>query len=166
MTKDKDIFDDNLEKEAPMLHSIGKHNPFTVPDGYFDALPAQIMDKVRRDAETRPAFGIHKLFWLFRPQWMVATFMVVVAICFFFRNGKTNAVSYEAIAANIPDSVIVQSLQNNIDHVDVASLEEANKNAGVTTMLPQQLAQDTTNEQITNYLINNGIDASDIENEL
>ncbi|TND07495.1 MAG: hypothetical protein FD123_3205 [Bacteroidetes bacterium] len=33
---------DNLEKYAPTLAKLGRQNPFLVPDGYFDALPAHI----------------------------------------------------------------------------------------------------------------------------
>lgn len=163
MNKEKDIEDINLEKEAPLLNSISKESTFTVPAGYFDELPALIMEKIRTSSKRVPAFVTDKIFWLFRPHWIVATCIIIAGIAFCLRTGN-NIVNYETIAANLPDSVIIQHLQNNIDYVDINSLEEMANGISVGT-LPQQV-QDTTNEQITNYLLNNGVDASDIENEL
>src|ERR1700679_757380 len=130
MSKNKDIFEDNLGEEAPLLNAIPKRNPFTVPDGYFDNLPSQIMDACRESSPKKsPAFVYDKIFWLFRPQWMLAVFICVIGVSLFLRNGKNNITeSYEAIAAALPDSVIMQNLQNNIDYVDVSSLEEMAQN--------------------------------------
>ena len=165
MSKKTDIFDDNLEQEAPLLNSIPKRNPFTVPDGYFDALPAQIMENCRKgNAKQGTSFVYDKVFWLFRPQWMLAVFIAVISVSVFLRHSSNTVESYEAIAAALPDSVILQNLQNNIDYVDVSSLEEMAQKQGVVGNL--QAAPDTTNGQIINYLISNNIDASDIENEL
>ena len=96
---------------------------------------------------------------------MLAVFICVIGVSLFLRNGKNNITeSYEAIAAALPDSVIMQNLQNNIDYVDVSSLEEMAQNQGLMQSLQAQ--PDTTNGQIINYLINNNVDANDIENEL
>lgn len=164
MSKKPEIFDDtNLEREAPLLSAISKNNPFTIPDGYFDALPVQIMEACREGGKRKSVFIFDKIFWLFRPQWMLAVFIAVVGICIFLRQGNNN-LSYEAIAASLPDSVIMQHLQNNIDYVDVSNLEElALKQDAMGALQP---SQDTANGQIMNYLINNNVDASDIENEL
>lgn len=162
MNKKKGIEDINLEKEAPLLYGIPKNNPFVVPDGYFDSLPAQIMAKNREGARhSLPIAG--KIFWLFRPQWMIASFIIIVGLVLFLRKGG-NSESYESIAAKLPDSVLVQSLQNNIDYVDVNALEEMAQKQNEINLSQNQA--DTTNKQIINYLINNNIDASDIENEL
>lgn len=157
------MFDENLGKEAPLLNSIPKRNAFTVPEGYFDSLPALIMEKCRESTKPTNEAVTNKIFWLFRPQWMIAAFILVAGISLFLRQGGNSFRSYESIAANIPDSVIMQNLQNNIDYVDVNSLEEA---TGTMNMVPLQPAQDTNNKQIINYLLNNNVDATDIENEL
>jgi hypothetical protein len=165
MSKKRDIFEDNLDKEAPLLNAIPKRNPFVVPDGYFDALPSQIMDVCREStAKKGPAFVYDKIFWLFRPQWMLAVFICVIGISLFLRNGNAPIESYETIAAALPDSVIMQNLQNNIDYVDVSNLEEMAQNQGLMKSLQAQ--SDTSNGQIINYLINNNVDDNDIENEL
>jgi len=163
MNTEKDMFDENLGKEAPLLNSIPKRNAFAVPEGYFDSLPALIMEKCREGSKPTTEPVANKIFWLFRPQWMIAAFILVAGISLFLRQGGNSFRSYESIAANIPDSVIMQNLQNNIDYVDVNSLEEA---TGTMNMAPLQPAQDTNNKQIINYLLNNNVDATDIENEL
>jgi hypothetical protein len=44
MRNKNDTFnEDSLEKEAPLLASIPKRNPYTVPEGYFDELPSVII---------------------------------------------------------------------------------------------------------------------------
>lgn len=165
MNREKDMFNENLNEETPLLNSIPKRNPFVVPEGYFDALPALIMDKCRESEKGATQPVADKIFWLFRPQWMITAFIFVAGFSLFLREGNKDTLSYETIAANIPDSVIMENLQNNIDYVDVNSLEEATQNSG--NMPSLQPAQDTTNnKQIINYLINNNVDASDIENEL
>ncbi len=165
MSKEKDIFDDNLDKEAPLLHGIPKENPFQVPDGYFDALPSKIMEACRQSSKGVIAHTTDKIFWLFRPQWMLTAFAIIVGLCLFLRGGNNTFGNYESIAANIPDSVLVQSVQNNIEYVDVTSLEEMTAQTQTGPVLQPQI-QDTTNKEIINYLMNNNVDASDIENEL
>lgn len=163
MNKEKDIFDDNLETEAPLLHRIPKSNPFIVPDGYFDALPAQIMEACRKGSTSAISNAADKIFWLFRPQWMLTAFIAIAGLCLFLRSGNNMPANYETIVTNIPDSLIMQHLQNNIDYVDVSSLEEMSQNPAIMGQLP---AQDSTSKEIINYLMNNNVDASDIENEL
>lgn len=165
MNKEKDIFDNNPEREAPLLQSIPKSNPFIVPEGYFEDLPTRIMDACRQGDRRTLSQAADKVFWLFRPQWVLTAFVAIVCISLLLRNKDNSSTNIETIAANIPDSVIVQNLQNNIDFVDVTSLEEMTAQNPVNVM-PQQPVQDTTNKEIINYLINNNVDASDIENEL
>jgi hypothetical protein len=48
MKKEENIFndhEDNLNEIAPKLFSAGKDNSFDVPENYFDALPALIVEK-------------------------------------------------------------------------------------------------------------------------
>ena len=165
MSKEKDIFDDNLEKQAPLLYRIPKENAFTVPEGYFNSLSSQIMEACRQSSKGAIAHTTDTVFWLFRPQWVLTTFIVIVALSLFLRNGGNTSGNYETIAASIPDSVLVQNLQNNIEYVDVTSLEEMTAQTQAAPFSQQQV-QDTTNKEILNYLINNNVDASDIENEL
>jgi hypothetical protein len=162
MSKKNDILNDiDLEKEAPLLSGIPKRNPFTVPEGYFDSLPSGIMEKCRE--VTAPVLS-NKIFWLFRPQWMMAVFVCVICLTFTFRHNTTP--TYEELTANVSDSAIFQSLQNNIDYVDESTLEDALQNVNITAV-PARTDSAASNQQaIVNYLMNHNIDASDIEDEL
>jgi len=166
MSIEKDIFEDNTGKKASMLNSIPKDNPFKVPEGYFDALPAQVLEKCRKSSKHVPVLITNKVFWLFRPQWIITTFIAVAGLCFFIQHSANNApINYNTIAAAIPDSVIMQNLQNNIDDINMSSLEDmAQGTLTANAALPG--VEDTSNSRIINYLMNNNIDASDIENEL
>jgi hypothetical protein len=163
MRRNTDSIDDiNLEKEAPLLASIPKRNPYTVPEGYFDALPAAILEKCRENTampETKA-----RIFWLFRPQWMVASLVLIIGFTFYTRNNSSNN-TLEGLTAQVSDSAMYQSLQNNIDYVDVNSLEDEVQTDDITAV---PLRSDTASNQqdIENYLMNHHIDASDIENEL
>lgn len=154
--------DINLEKEAPLLASIPKRNPYTVPEGYFDALPAAILEKCRENKampETKA-----KIFWLFRPQWMLSSLVLIIGFTFYSRNISNNN-TLEGLTAQVSDSAMYQNLQNNIDYVDVNSLEDDVQTDDITAV---PLRSDTASNQqdIENYLMNHHIDASDIENEL
>ncbi len=158
-----DIFnDESLEKEAPILASIPKRNPYTVPEGYFDSLPSAIMEKCR-ESKPIPATGF-KIFWLFRPQWMIATMVCVIGITFFLRHNPVPA-SLETLTAQVSDSTIYQNLQNNIDYVDVNTLEDALQTESVSA-IPERSDSANNQQDIVNYLMNHNVNASDIENEL
>jgi hypothetical protein len=161
MSKQNSILnEENLKKETPLLHSIPKRNPFTVPEGYFDGLPSSILEKCRETAKI-PTFS--KIFWLFRPQWMMAVSVCAVCLGFLFRNNTP--ASFETLASQVSDSAIYNHLQNNIDFVDVGSLEDAVQSEGTLTQ-PAQSDTATDQQDEINYLINHNIDATDIENEL
>ena len=162
MSRNNDIFnEDSLEKEAPLLASIPKRNAFTVPEGYFDTLPSAILEKVREN-KAMPETSA-KIFWLFRPQWMIAILVCIIGFTFYTRSNAP--VTLETLTAQVADSTIYQNLQNNIDYVDASALEDALQNDN-TTIVP--IRSDSTNNQqdIENYLMNHNIDATDIENEL
>ena len=162
MSNKNNIFnEESLEKEAPLLASIPKRNPYTVPEGYFDELPSAIMEKCRQSTAT--PVRANKIFWLFRPQWMMAVFVGVVGLTFLLRHDTPQ--TYEAMASKISDSAIYQNLQNNIDYVDVSSLEEAVQNDNTFTA-PVQSDSTSNQEDIVKYLMNHNVDASDIEDEL
>jgi hypothetical protein len=161
MDRQNNIFEeDNLGKEAPLLSSIPKRNPFTVPEGYFDTLPSAILDKCR---ETAAMPEKSKLFWLFRPQWVTAIVICSIAITFYMKHATP--ATFETLTAQVSDSTIYQHLQNNIDYVDINSLEDALQNENVTAVPARS---DSTNNQqdIVKYLMDHNVDASDIENEL
>lgn len=168
MRKENGIFNDiDLKKEGPLLAGIPKRNPFTVPEGYFDSLPSSIMEKCR-ETNAKPVFS-SKIFWLFRPQWMIAIFVCVIAVTLITR--QSAPVSYETLTQNVSDSAIYQNLESNIDYVDVNTLEDAvqnDNNAVIEVPARTITVSDSTHNQqdIVNYLMNHNVDASDIEDAL
>jgi hypothetical protein len=162
MRNNNDIFkEDSIQKEAPLLASIPKRNPYIVPEGYFDELPSVIMENCRKSIAVPEK--TNKISWLLRPQWLLALFAGLVGIVFFMR--KETNVSYETMASKVSDSAIYQNLQANIDYVDVNTLEDAVQTENIT---PLDILSDSTNnrQEMVNYLMNHNIDASDIEDEL
>ena len=164
MRRNTDNIDDiNLEKEAPLLASIPKRNPYTVPEGYFDALPAAIIEKCR-ESKAMPETKV-RIFWLFRPKWMLASLVLIIGFTFYTRNNSSNN-TLEGLTAQVSDSAMYQSLQNNIDYVDVNTLEDEAQLDDNITALPLHSDTASNQQDIENYLMNHHIDASDIENEL
>src|ERR1035441_2061403 len=116
MSKKQDRVEDeeSLKKESPLLNSISKENPFSVPENYFDNLPSEIIDKCRTEAEPKK-WGEGILNTLLVYKWKLLAFTGCLAIiCFFAFRFNNRPVSYEAIAKTIPDSVIVAHLNDNI----------------------------------------------------
>ncbi len=155
--------------DAPLLRTIPKSNPFTVPEGYFDNLPSQIMAQCRENTKRMPSVNYNRAFLLFKPQSIFAVLIAVIALSVYLRReGNKPLEKYESIAATIPDSVLMASVQNNIAYVDVSALENMvnNQDEVLPVNIPDADIQDSSGGQIINYLINNNIDASDIEKEL
>ena len=162
MRNKNDTFnEDNLEKETSLLASIPKRNPYTVPEGYFDEIPSVIIEKCRQS--TAIPETANKIFWLFKPQWLLALFGGLVGIIFFIRH--ETPVSYETMASRVSDSAIYQNLQTNIDYVDVNILEEAVQGDN-PAMLPMPSDSTNNRQDMVNYLMNHNINTSDIEDEL
>ncbi len=168
MDKKQDILEDDksLEKEFPLLHSIAKENPFSVPEGYFDGLSSQIIEKCRREqvAKSRWSVAIEDIkLYLLGYKWRVLTIAGCMAVlCVLAIRSNNRAVSYEAMAQSIPDSLIVQSLDKNISDISISSLEDQWPETNASTM---KSPADSTNQDIIAYLIDHNVNVSDIENE-
>ncbi len=167
MSNKQDIFTDDepLEKEAPLLHSISKENPFSVPENYFDSLPSEIIEKCR-EAEnvlnTSPTKWQGILTYLLSYKWRLLSVTGCLAvICFFAIRLNNRPVSYEAMAQNIPDSLIVEHLDNNIASINESTLEdmEASEN------LKSESDSAGTDQDIITYLVDNNVSVTEISNE-
>lgn len=177
MKEIKDILPDDvsLEKEAPLLHSISKENPFSVPANYFDGLPAEIMEKSREKVNDNAGLAILQNFRLFilSYKWrLLSVTGCAVVICFMLVHNRTQPTSYMAMAQNIPDSLIVEHLDKNITDVSMVTLEDISADSsfgltGKSVSTPAKTVSDSasTDQDIIAYLINNNVSVSDIENE-
>lgn len=170
MSNKQDIFEDeeSLKNESPLLHSISKENPFSVPESYFESLPSGIIEKCRTDAETK-RWGNGILTTMLSYKWRIldATGCLII-ICFFAVRMNNTPVSYEAMIQTIPDSLIVQNLDKNIYSISETNLEELTEGQELeANTASAKNASDSTNsdQQIIAYLIDNNVSVSEIENE-
>lgn len=174
MDKKEDILPDSevFEKEAPLLHSISKENPFSVPGKYFDMLPSQIIERCRTESKERKTSGIVENLRLFvlGYKWRLLTATACVAIiCFFGVRMNNRPQSYQAMAQNIPDSLIVAHLDKNVTDISISALEDISaERQESNTHTPAKNVSDSTagtDQAIIAYLMNNNVTVSDIENE-
>lgn len=168
MSKTSDILpdDESLEKDSPLLHAIPKENPFSVPSNYFDGLPSEIIEKCREKVEPK-AWGKGLLTNLLGYKWkLLAATGCVAVICFIsIRTINNRPVSYEAMAQNIPDSLIVEHLDKNITDINMAALEDIQEPENSLPSAKSASDSANTDQDIIAYLMNHNISVSDIENE-
>lgn len=166
MSNKQDIFDDeSLERESPLLHSITKENPFSVPESYFARLPSEIIEKCRTNPEPKK-WGEGIVTALLGYKWRLLTVTGCVAIiCFFAIRINDRPMSYEAMINNIPDSLIVEHLNKNIAYISEANLEELQEPENNAS--PTKTVSDSANsdQEIVAYLMENNVSVAEIENE-
>ena len=177
MTNISDILpdDESLEKESPILHSISKENPFSVPENYFDSLPSEIIKKCQEQVVSRtsstangnlPSYILNLKSFVLGYKWRVLAATACVAImCFIAVTVNKRPVSYEAMAQNIPDSLIVEHFNNNITDINVSTLEDIEGTESTSAKIKSVSDSANTDQDIIAYLMNNNISVSDIENE-
>ena len=143
---------EELRTEAPLLSEIPKYNPFDVPEHYFDELPAVIREHC---IQQKKDGWIDKLILLFRPGFVIPSMMVItlfVACFYYFNNPSKESVKTEIAEEN----TIEEQLQN----IDEATILDA-LTAEVTSENP-----DTESDHIVDYLIDNNIDETSLNNDL
>jgi len=167
MSKIIDILpeDEALEKENPLLHSISKENPFSVPENYFEGLPSEIVGKCRDSAEPK-YWGEGIWTNILSYKWRLLTITgCIVLICIFTFQLNNHSTSYEAMAQNIPDSLIVDDLNNNLADVSVSNLEDLQEQENSTSLVKSASDSASADQDIIAYLINSNVSVSDIVNE-
>jgi hypothetical protein len=167
MSKNSNILTDDeaIEKESPLLHSIPKENPFSVPANYFDNLPSEIVGKCREKVEPKK-WGEGLLTTLLGYKWKLLTATGSIAIiCFLIIRMNNRPVSYETLAKNIPDSLIVEHLDRNIADINITTLEDFQEPENSTSAVKSTSDSANADQDIIAYLMNNNVSVSDIENE-
>jgi len=86
---------ESWEKEAPLLSSLKGQQPHEPPEGYFDALPDQLMDRIRKleptpsdpisqpDQEPAP-LATTRRFWNWQQIGIAATLAILIGTGIFF----------------------------------------------------------------------------------
>lgn len=78
--QNKDAFS-NLDKDTPILDSIGNRNPFEVPDGYFDEFQNDLFSKIKLSNPKQNPFDnifesiVNKFF---KPQFAIAASLIAI----------------------------------------------------------------------------------------
>ncbi len=88
----------------------------------------------------------------------------LVLFIFVMYNNSNNS-SYEALAKNIPDSLIVANLNNNINDISISSLEDMQVADNTNSSAKNPSDSTNTDQDIIAYLMNNNVSVSDIVNE-
>ncbi|MEO5572101.1 MAG: hypothetical protein ABIT08_12345 [Bacteroidia bacterium] len=148
--------DDEL-KDAPLLKSMSRENPFKVPDGYFDSFPTIISEKIAAQ-NSKPDWAIF-LQNVFQPKYVVAmlVFAVVLTSGIFYFN-EHSKLNQQEMLLSYDD---LNNL-NYIEQIDESDLIDAY--SSVSNSEVYQSSED--NSDIENYLIDNQTDNAIIENEL
>lgn len=142
---------EEIKTIAPFLSSIPKYNPFEVPLCYFDELPTTVQ---QRCIESKASTSVLEwLSLLIKPHFAVpvlATILIAVAGIDFINK---SAVSYEPVMA---EEYTVEEQLYSIDEATIIETLIADAGADAS-------ADDNS---IEDYLIDNDIDESNLNNEL
>ena len=142
---------EEIKTIAPFLSNIPKYNPFEVPLGYFDELPATVQ---QRCTENKVSTSILEwLSLLIKPRFAVpvlATLFIAVAGIDFMNK---SAVSYEPAIAE------EYTVEEQLYTIDEATIIE-------TLIADAGTDPSADDNSIEDYLIDNDIDESNLNNEL
>jgi hypothetical protein len=137
------------------FEGMPKDNPFTVPAGYFDHFPKNIAERIHKENKVRP----QTLF--LRPSSLAAAavFLIIVGVLGYrYFTGSSNELTNEEISTYV-------SQEGIIDEVEVEELIE-NPHFALNSDTTTLQKYDTEKTEIQNYLLEEGIEDSDIINEL
>ena len=137
------------------LERMNKENPFQVPENYFSALPTLVQQRIIDGKKKRPVFGK----WIsisLRPKYALAFAAVIILLIF--------GIKYitKPTTLHAPEKYLsMEELQSSSY---LAELDESM----LIDVLEQQTNSDEVNDNDTleQYLMDNGIDISQIENNL
>jgi disulfide oxidoreductase YuzD len=143
---------EELNIQAPILSNIPKYNPFDVPVGYFDELPTLIQQK----CINRPA----KFEWrewlaaIIKPNFAIPVLSVLlIASAAIYYTEKNEKQIEKPVAEEIN---IDEQLQNIDESTIIDALAETNNES----------INENDNEKIMNYLLENNVDETNLNNEL
>ena len=143
---------EEIQQHAPILSSIPRYNPFDVPAGYFDELPALVQQKAgnNNSRSSLPEW----LLLIFRPRFavpMIAVILLAIAGINFVDNHA------DAPSGYLAEELTVEEHLSTIDEMTIIESLAAS-----ATDLPQP----ETDESIEDYLLDNHIEESALNSEL
>jgi hypothetical protein len=136
-------------RSLPDYETSADYNPFNVPDDYFEKLPSIISDKIA----SKKAFSSQGAVIFSRPRIVIpiafATIIILAGIFLFKQRNHSDNTQQEFTIDDLKNSTYIQSMDEDI-FVDVLSSQK----------------ESVQDESIEQYLIDNNIDLSQIENKL
>lgn len=142
----------NLES-IPTETSASSSQPFKVPEGYFDTLHAAVQDRITGKRIPGPSFT----FWrAYRPQFALtlATFLILFVVLF---RSSTRVIT-------VPDSEPFVLTADELSHSYL--MEDLDEHLIADMLEDPGTTQETGDDGVTEYLIDNNIDLSQIDIEL
>jgi len=139
------IHGDNLRK-----------NPFTVPEGYFDTLPVEIMKKVEKKPSDPGIFQLRE-FFIHSGRAVAASVVFLIGISLFYWFNKPEVpTQYTGLPEITAEEIIASEvLQESIlydEAIEEAIIEYAETEDSLSTVLITELKGDTDLELILDYL--------------
>ena len=117
MKKDTDALRKELEKEAPFLAQLkDKPDGMTVPDGYFDQLPQEVLKRVAAGNQ-RPS---RKIFQLWPRMAAAASFVAAIGLSIFLFQPNHQAADQESLPISAAE--VDQYVSRHIDDFDLDML--------------------------------------------
>lgn len=122
-----------MNEEEYLNSKMGKKNPFTVPEGYFDKLTEQVMAKIPAEAEqVKPARTVRLRPWFYAAAACVCVAVFTAALLF---SGRS---------------------ENNVGLQQMASMEQENTNYYSDTYIDEEADYAMVdNQEIYAYLLAN-----------
>ncbi|MCT4640330.1 MAG: hypothetical protein N4A72_21710 [Bacteroidales bacterium] len=143
------------------LEELKRNNKagYSVPDGYFDSLPAKIQERCYHTSESSDRVKIGFLSML-KPYFLIGSFMVIMTVGIY--NAYEFVIPSTAVHHNIDMSsnaeLLVQDIAYNINETDLIEfVDEENLNQNIT--------DNNISEEAIEYLVDNDIDYSTLINE-
>lgn len=144
---------EEIKDVAPTLLNIDKYNPFEVPADYFEELPGIIQERVI-ESKNKPVV-LEWLLLLLKPRFAFPMIAIIVATVIGI-NYLNNKVGVKNEAAD------ELSLEDHLYYIDESEIiEQFTADASAED---ESVSEEKNN--IENYLLDNNIDESNLNNEL
>ncbi len=144
----------NLEEiihEAPVLSGIPKYNPFEVPAGYFDQLPSVIQNKII--ARNENGSLLDWLILMIKPRFAIPVLSVIL---------------FAVVGINLVEKNAEQPIVNQMEELTLEDhlcfIDETTIMEDLTASSDEVLAEN--DESIEDYLLENNIEETTLNNEL
>lgn len=162
-----------LEDISPFLSKLRKEPAgFSIPDGYFQQLTAEIMEKAGASSEMIPTTTIWykrlpnvlSAFFnsVYRPWVAISAFLIVVTLTWFFIQKDSNDSNLAFQNSDLTYSDLTQYVHENIDEFDTEMLIKALSKEEDISLLPYLQLSNKETDEVFEELIDE-IDIQDLE---